>query len=260
MAAVNCARLIESVGALFNCSPHGGAVRVRTPFLYPDGDAIDIYITHAEAEEVATFSDMGVTLGWLKAQSATMGLTAKQKALAKGACRPLGVEFFRGELSVRCAPGDAADAIVRLGQAALRVSDIFFSMRSRAPVPLADEVDEYLERRGIPKERAVRLRGQSGRDWIVDFDTRADSRRALVFVLSGKTRGAATRATEHVVTGWHDLKASMAGDIPAPKFVSLFDDSPGIWRNRDILLVKSLSHVVSWSHPDDLVRLLCAAA
>jgi hypothetical protein len=44
-----------------------GYTRIRTPFLYPDGDVIDVFFRGGE--DVATVSDLGETLRWLKMQS-----------------------------------------------------------------------------------------------------------------------------------------------------------------------------------------------
>ena len=44
MSAPNlCTALSAELGELFRCSPHGSYQRIRTPYLYPDGDNIDIF-------------------------------------------------------------------------------------------------------------------------------------------------------------------------------------------------------------------------
>lgn len=35
--------LQEGLGALFTCSEQDGLQRIRTPYLYPDGDNIDLF-------------------------------------------------------------------------------------------------------------------------------------------------------------------------------------------------------------------------
>ena len=35
--------LQREIGALFTCSEHGEYQRIRTPYLYPDGDNIDLF-------------------------------------------------------------------------------------------------------------------------------------------------------------------------------------------------------------------------
>ena len=37
-----CQNLQRRIGTLFTCSEHGDYQRIRTPYLYPDGDNIDL--------------------------------------------------------------------------------------------------------------------------------------------------------------------------------------------------------------------------
>lgn len=67
MISSPCEVLKARLGELFTCSPMDGYTRIRTPFLYPDGDVIDVFFRGGE--DVATVSDLGETLRWLKMQS-----------------------------------------------------------------------------------------------------------------------------------------------------------------------------------------------
>ena len=49
--------LRSSLSALFACSSTGrGTVRVRTPFMYPDGDVVDVFVGHAAPRGTAARS------------------------------------------------------------------------------------------------------------------------------------------------------------------------------------------------------------
>ena len=54
-----CHDLQRSMGALFTCSEQGGHLRIRTPFLYPDGDNIDIFCK--VVDDTVTVSDLAET-------------------------------------------------------------------------------------------------------------------------------------------------------------------------------------------------------
>ena len=63
-----------------------------------------------------------------------------------------GVEFYRGMLIARCRPDDQlAEVVTRVAQAALRVSDLWFTLRTRAVESIADEVADYLTERELPR-------------------------------------------------------------------------------------------------------------
>lgn len=252
-----CEHLRGELGELFECKPHRGYVRVRTPLLYPDGGIVDVFVSFHEGG--FTVSDLGEALGWLKVQSASGQRSPKQQRLLQDVCLTLGVELFRGQLMLRGrGESDLTETIMRLGQAVVRVSDLWFMTRTRSVESVTDEIADLLQERGILFERGGKLAGRSGRVWSVDFQTRTSRRSALVFVLASGSRAGARRVTEHVVAGWHDLSPLRVG-AQELRFVSLFDDTADVWSDEDFRLVESLSDIGRWSRPDQFVELLEAA-
>jgi len=240
------------------CSEHGDYQRIRTPYLYPDGDVIDVFC-RAEGDTV-TVSDLAETTGWLRMQSAALRRSAKQKLLNEGACLTHGVEFYSGMLQARCRPGEElAQVVTRVAQAAIRVSDLWFTFRAQGVQTITDEVAEFLTERELGFDRAEKLAGRSGRGWTVDFHVRTERRSSLVQVLSTGNRAAAHRVSEHVLAAWHDLNHLAAGP-EALTFVSLFDDTADVWAEEDFRLVEPLSTVSRWSRPDEFAAVLSEAA
>jgi len=86
-----CQDLQRRIGALFTCSEHGGYQRIRTPYLYPDGDIIDLFCK-VDGDTV-TVSDLAATTGWLRMQSAALRRSPRQERLIEDACVTHGVEF-----------------------------------------------------------------------------------------------------------------------------------------------------------------------
>ena len=253
-----CQDLQRSMGALFTCSEQGGHVRIRTPYLYPDGDNIDLFCK--VVDETVTVSDLAETTGWLRMQSAALRRSPKQKRLIEDTCVTHGIEFYRGMLQARCRPGDElAPVVTRVAQAALRVSDLWFTFRTQAILSITDEVASFLTEREIGFEREERLAGRSGRGWRVDFHVRTDLRSSLVQVLSTGNRAAAHGVAERVLAAWHDLN-HLAPGPEALTFVSLFDDTADVWADEDFRLVEPLSTVSRWSRPDEFAAVLSEAA
>lgn len=253
--------LAAGLGAMFRVSRHGDLVRIRTPFWYPDGGVIDVFARVREgAGELITLTDLGEATGWLRTQMLGTKRSPKQQRLVQDVCSTLGVELFKGQLMLRCP--DAASfpqALMRLGQAVVRVADLWFTTRTRSVESVADEVDDFLGERGIARERSVKLAGRSGRDWMVDFQTRTSQNSALVYVLASGSRAAARRVSEHVVAAWHDLNPIRTGLQPV-RFVSLFDDSGDVWGDDDFRLLESVSEVCRWSEPAEFERVVRDAA
>ncbi|MGA2449824.1 MAG: DUF1828 domain-containing protein [Polyangiaceae bacterium] len=254
MTADPCTEIASQLSALFVCAPHDSRVRVRTPFLYPDGDVIDVY--YSEKGGVRTLTDLGETVRWLRTQTLAPRRSPKQRQMIDDVCVQSGVEFFKGMLMLRLRPGDTiAGAVVRIGQACLRVADIWFTLRTRAVETLTDEVADYLSEKLIPFDRAKKLVGRSGRDWSIDFHTRTPDASSLVCVLGTGSRAAARKVAEHVLATWVDLSAFAVGPQPH-RFVSLFDDTMDVWQPEDFNLVDSVSDVARWSRPDEFEELV----
>jgi hypothetical protein len=253
-----CDALARTLSQLFVCEPHGDFQRVRTPYLYPDGDHIDLFCK-TETDGTITVSDLGETSRWLRMQTVSTRRSSKQQALIEDIKLTHGVEFYKGMLLARCRAGDDfASVLTRLAQAALRTSDIWFTFRTRSVESVTDEVQEFFEQRQIQSERGEKLLGRSGKTWTVDFHTRTSKRSCLVDVLGTGSRSAARSVVEHVFTTWYDLSHLKVGP-EALTFVSLFDDTVDVWSEEDFRLVEEVSTVARWSDPDGFEKLVRAA-
>lgn len=249
-----CIPLRKSLPQLFVCSKAPeGAVRVRTPFVTPDGDLIDVFVE--EHDEGYLLTDYGEALAWLWMQSSSGRLTSSQNRMVDDVCRTLGIVRDKGQLILRCSsPSFLGEAVHTLGQAIVRVCDLWFTFRVRRWVSVGDEVEEWLRRRSFKVERGRRRSGRSGREWRVDYEVTAGFRSSLIFLLTSGSRSDARRASEHVVAGCFDLRHLL--DSGEATLVSLFDDTLDVWRPEDIKLAEEVSEVVMWSRPDDLEQAL----
>jgi len=258
MTQINiCQQFSGGLSDLFKCEAHGEYQRIRTPYLYPDGDNIDVFCR--PQGDVVLVSDLGETTRWLRMQTVSPKRSPKQKALIEDACLTHGVEFYKGMLMARCRPGDQLAAVTfRVAQAALRVSDLWFTFRTRSVESISDEVADFLVERHFNFERGEKLAGRSGRAWTPDFHVRAASRSSLVYVLSTGSRSAARSVVNQVHTAFFDLNHLAAGP-EALRFISLFDDTADVWSDEEFRLAEQLSSVVRWSQPEEFANLLEAA-
>jgi len=249
-----CEELQASVGSRFECSKHSGDLtRIRTPFLYPDGDFIDVFCT-----DDGTVSDCGESTRWLRNQTVSNKRSLGQRRLIDDICQTNGVEFFKGMVQSRVGNGTVGDAVIRVAQASLRIADIWFTFRSRSIQTVNDDVSAVLTEAGIPFDQSVPLIGRSGRTRTVDFQARAPQRTSLVLVLSTGSRSAANMMIDRAVAEWYDLSHLRLGSEPL-QFVSLFDDTLDIWRDSDFKNIEDFSIVARWSAPEQFVDILQAA-
>ena len=256
MSAENlCASISPLLPPVLACSPAPlEGVRVRTPMIYPDGDVIDVFVLKRGDRYAVT--DFGDALGWLRTQATTPRRTRKQELLLQDVCRTLGVTLYHGQLTLLdVAPDTLAEAVFRLAEAVVRVSDVAYMKRNRMLQTTADHVCAWLSKREIPFERAVSRRGESGREWTVDFETRLLERTVLVFLLSTTSHRIGQRILKNVANGVRDLDHLKRGS-PGTRFVALYDDVTNVWRNEDYWEISNLASVARWSRPDELAALL----
>lgn len=261
-AGMYCEKIAAQLGSMFVCSTVDQHVRIRTPFLYPDGDVIDVYLVEQNGKMALT--DFGESLRWLRSQSSSMKKTPKQKMFVHDVCMTHRAELQNGMLLVRLESINAlADAVIRLGQASARVADIVFTMRVRSTQSATDEVEEYLREKDVTYRRGENISGRSGRLWNIDFVVTANENVSLVQVLSTGSRVTAKNIVNQVVAMWVDINPTQRDLFQADKArrVSLFDDTSDVWEPSDFDLVASVGDdVVRWSKPDELDRLIHAAA
>ncbi len=187
-SANNCALLSPP---LYECSPAPKeGIRVRTPFLYPDGGLIDVFVCRAR----------GPHRGHRLRRSARL---APDAVPSEGSSRQGRSDSLRTYASRLASSASAASSFAgqkmamshlqcyRSQQAALRVADLWFTMRTRAVESVADEVADWLTEKEIPFERRVTHPGRSGRVWTVDFTRAFRSARRFVFLLATGSRRSA---------------------------------------------------------------------
>ena len=256
MSHALCETLSKNLGALFSCVDVNGFTRIRTPFLYPDGDVIDLFVQNLNG--AMTITDLGETLRWLRSQSIAPRRSPKQTKLIEDVCLNHGLEFYKGMLIARVKSDDnLAPIAMRVAQGALRVADIWFTMRTRSVESVTDEVELFLGEKEVPFQRSQPIIGRSGKTWRPDFHIRMPNRSSLVYVLSTGSRAAARGVVEHVVTSWYDLNNLRVGP-ESLQFISLFDDTMDVWSTEDFNLLQDLSAVARWSQPDAFLQTLAS--
>ena len=253
-----CTSICETLSDLFECSPAPRrSVRVRTPLTYPDGGIVDVFVLEDDGQRRVT--DFGETLGWLRMQSVDGRRTPKQKELIEDTCQTLGVEVFRGQLVLRLhADDEIGEAVLRLAQAAVRVSDLWFTLRARPTKTTAKEVNRWLIQKEIEFNPSVQRSGKSGRSWTIDYEIYTTNQTSLIVLLSPGSRGATQRMTEHALAGWVDLD-HLKSNTSQQSFISLFDDTKNVWQEKDFGLLASVSKIARWSRRDEFEQMLLAA-
>ena len=91
---------MSGIDTRFIGAEHGDSQYIRTPYLYPDGDNIDLFCK-AEGDAV-TVTDIAETAGWLRMQSVAARRPPEQNRIIDEVCAAHGVEFRQGMFPARC--------------------------------------------------------------------------------------------------------------------------------------------------------------
>lgn len=251
-----CDILGGSLRELFRCSQEGDLTKISTPYLYPDGDIIDLFVKLSSDDGVGIVSDLGETVRWLRSQTITAKRSPRQTAMIQDICMTHGVEFFKGMIRQRFHnERELADVAARVTEASIRISDLWLTFRNRSIESVSQEVEEFLKIKEIPFEKSPQLVGRSGRIWTPAFQTSTSRKSSLVYILSTGSKSAARSISEHVLAGWFDLSHYKVGPQPAA-FVSLFDDTADVWSEQDFNLVRPLSKSRDGRSQKNLLRYL----
>jgi hypothetical protein len=250
MTIAPCQTIADTIGQLYTCTEVNGLVRIRTPYLYPDGDVIDLYLK----PETQILTDLGETLRWLDMQTVSQSLSKKQELFLQDILITYGVELFNGMLTIR-GQDNLSEAITHLAQAAISVSNLWFLQRTRLAGTLNDDIAELLEENRISYERDIKLVGRSNRSWRIDFYTRHPRRSTLVEVLSTGNRSAANTKTNNAVAAWVDLNQLQLTATPL-HFISLLDDSLDVWTDSHISQLAEFSEICYLSQPEEFLEQL----
>ncbi len=154
---------------------------------------------------------------------------------------------------------ELAQVVTRVAQAAVRVSDLWFTFRTQSIHGIAEDVADFLVEREFRFDCAEKMVGLSGREWTIDFLVRTERQSSLVQILSSENCAAADRICEHVLAAWYDLTSLRKGS-DALTFISLFDDTADVWSDENYRLVEPLSTVSHWSRPDEFATALISMA
>ena len=148
MISSPCEVMDQTLGSLFTCSEVNNNIRIRTPFLYPDGDVIDLFYTEPDGEPNVT--DFGETLRWLRMQSLSTKRSPRQQKMIEDVCLNHGIELYNGMLKSRVKKGESlAKIVIRVSQGVMRVADLWFTLRTRAIESASEEVVLFFAEKGI---------------------------------------------------------------------------------------------------------------
>ncbi|MGQ9626585.1 MAG: DUF1828 domain-containing protein [Anaerolineae bacterium] len=244
-------KVLSSLPILFVCQEEKRGLRISTPYLYPNGDYIDLYLV--ETPTGLYLTDLGETMGYLADCGISPEQSPKRLKVINDILLTQGIERFRGELRVPIEDEKKITwSVTRLSQAIVQISDLIYSLRLSALISFKEEVEEYLIEKDIPYETNYLAIGGSGEYFTVDFHIPVPKRSWMMETLSSQSQTGANLVVSKVIRMWHDLRR-VNGRYG---YISLIDDSAEVWKTEWFDQLADFSEVITWSEREKLLRVL----
>jgi hypothetical protein len=212
-----------------------GTLRIATPFQYPNGSFIDVFLQEVKAlpAENQNFfcghmlSDCGQTATYLLDLHIKPWTTKRKKLILQDICAATGVQDNSGELQILIETDrldTIAPAMVMLAQACIRITDLSHMQRFPVVPTFRDEVEEFIDQASVGYEADQPVKTIYGKDIYVDFVVRGRQKSFFVKTISTNIPDVAHRQLVEVFAKWHDLQNHR--DKDKQQFVTVVEDKP----------------------------------
>jgi hypothetical protein len=241
-------KLLTEVSLMRDCDIlSDGTVRISTPFQYPNGTFIDVFLqdgrtlpeTKKALQREYLLSDCGQTATYLLDLHIKSWATQKRRKLVSDVCEALEVQERRGELMVDIEPGQLdslGEVVIRLAQACIRVADLSLTQRFPITGVFRDEVEEFIDQANLNYEPDFVLPGRFNREVAVDFRV-VGQRTSLLKTISPATPESAHQQMNEALSKW----MSLSNYRPKNQLLTVIEDKKGnIYRDDDLLKVAEL--------------------
>lgn len=218
-----------------------GALRIATPFHYPNGSNIDLFLEqNLDLFGGVILTDKGLTADYVADYNFNLWKSKKRRILIEDICSTLEVQQQSGRFQIYLQPDEIpqlSSAIVRLAQACLRATDLVFTQRLQMLGAFQDEVEDFIAVKNLDYESDVILPGAYGKEVKVDFHVTGVSVSSLVQTFSTRTNSHPL-ANEIFIRFW-DLQAYRSHN----QFITVYDDLSH-FRDDDLRRLNEISPLV----------------
>jgi hypothetical protein len=256
----NIRSIISDVCLITACDQvRDGSLRLATPFRYPDGSQIDVFLkASGDLFEGFELSDKGQTTAYLLDLHVKPWTSQKRKQTLADICATLGVEQDGGAFLIKLRKEemkDLPDAMLRLAQVCIRVADLAYTQRLRSPAALTEDFEEFIVTLDRPYQTGVKIPGQYGKEVPFDFLIEGQRMRSLVQILSTANRFAAHTLSNEAFAHWYDITPSRN----EYQCLTVYDTSNDVFREEDLKRLESVSNIVGFPAESDRLNLSLAA-
>ncbi len=237
-----------------------GSLRLSTPFLYPNGESIDVFLSDAHLLYPAfQLSDYGKTIHYLRTAQVEADSTACKKEIFEDIVARTGVHFASGDLFVELREEDLRELskhILQLASVCTRVSDFAAHQRLRSSNPFRDDIEDFLEAESLSYVPGAFVAGRHGRV-RVDFQALSPARTTNILTLGSLNEASAHASANEIFRKWHDLRDLNSAN--GVQQLTIYNSQSQAIKLEDLEGLQEYSNVISFLQEQELLGSLLAA-
>lgn len=220
-----------------------GMLRLSTPFQNIEGSFIDLFF--GEQNDMYSpyiLTDLGGTAAYLFDMNIRLYTTKKRRAIIEDICNSLGVIDDNGEFKIHLGKEDLKnipDAMVRLSQACIRISDLAFYRQNKEGSLFLENLEEFFESKDIKYDTELEIRGRYNRLVKVDFKVYGKKINSIVMGLSAHNNSSSHNIANEIFRKWHDIQI-FKNDM---QFISIYDANGIHFKDEDIERISEYSTI-----------------
>ena len=258
LSCENLKGLVQSFSLVQQCDVvKNGALRIATPFNYPNGSQIDLFLEHTNNLFGGyLLSDGGQTADYVADMHFKLWATKKRRILIDDICNLLQVGQSAGGFEIHLEPqqlNELPQAIVRLAQACIRIADLIFTQRLQNTGTFQEEVEEFIALNDLPYEPDIYLIGAFNKEVKVDFRVHGQKVTSLIQTLSTRTN--AHPLSNEIFRRWYDLQPYRVNN----QFITIYDETSNVFRDDDLQRLNDFSLVLGFPNDQEQIYEAIAA-
>lgn len=249
----NIAQLVHEIPLIRNCDTvRSGALRLSTPFYYPNGDYVDVFLERKyPLIEEYQLSDYGQTFVYLKDAQSPLGGTARKKETIQDILAAHNVRLAESDLCVTLKGGELnelSDAIMRLSMACVRISDFATHQRLRSSNSFRDDVEDFFDAHKLVYRPDIKVMGKHG-EVRIDFEVISGKKTSYVNVLAAMNEASAHASANEIFIKWYELV--LTGSMVSRNLVTIYNSASPAIKEVDIARLKDYSSVISYPEEEE---------
>jgi hypothetical protein len=212
-----------------------------------------LYPKRSNLFEEYRLSDCGQTYIYLKGAQVGMSGTNRKREIVSDISSQLNVKISDGEVFVSLSEenmNNISDAIMRISQACVRVSDFATHQRLRSSNPFKDDIEDFFEEKQFGYSRDVQILGQYKFPIRMDFEVITEQSNSYVNILAAMNLTAAHSAANEIFTKLYDLNTIEPKDH---QMVTVYNSASKAIKETDIRRLGEFSRVISYPQQEEFL-------